>query len=218
LTFERLQEYANATEEHLGISKVWGYIDGTHRPVARPVDRRLQSILYSGYTKCCCIKFQSVVTPDGMIRSLAGPFPGSTGDMRMVADSGLGDKLVELMGELPAEDLLYLYGDSAYVDGWGIIGAFKGKLINHIMRDPEQRVFDREMAALQVAVEHGFGLVTKYWSFGSFRNSMKAGLSPIGSYYIVSVLLTNCLSCFWGNQMADVYSMGTPDIRDYLEA
>jgi len=113
---------------------------------------------------------------------------------------------------------IYFVGDSAYVDGWGMIGAFKGKLIDYIIRDLEQRVFDREMAALRVAVKHGFGLVTEYWSFRSFRNSMKAGLSPIGSYYIVSVLLTNCLSCFRGNQMADIYLMGTPGICDYLEA
>ena len=106
MTLNRLQEYTNATEDHLSISKVWSYINGTHRPIARPKDRRLQNILYSSYTKCCCIKFQSVVTPDGIIQSLAGPFPGSTGDIRMVADSGLGEKLVRLMSQLLTKDLL----------------------------------------------------------------------------------------------------------------
>jgi hypothetical protein len=43
-----------------------------------------------------------------------------------------------------------------------MIKAFKGKLIEYIIRDPEQRVFDREIAALCVAVKYGFRLISKY--------------------------------------------------------
>ena len=93
---------------------------------------------------------------------LAGPFLGSTGDIRMVTDLGLCKKLIALIGELLNEDLLYLYSNSAYINRWGIISTFKSKLINHIIRDSKQRVFGREMSALCVAVKHGFGLVTKY--------------------------------------------------------
>ena len=49
-----------------------------------------------------------------------------------------------------------------YVNGWGIIGAFKGKLIDYIIKDLEQKVFNREMVVLHVAVEYSFGLITKY--------------------------------------------------------
>ena len=75
----------------------------------------------------------------------------------MVADLGLGEKLVRLMSQLLTKDLLYLYGNSAYINGWGIIGAFKSKLIEYIIKDLEQRVFDREIVALYIAVKHGVG-------------------------------------------------------------
>jgi hypothetical protein len=68
---------------------------------------------------------------------LAGLFSSSTSNIRIIADLGLSDKLVEFIGELPTKDLLYLYSDSIYINSWGIIGAFKGKLIDYIIRDLE---------------------------------------------------------------------------------
>ena len=52
----------------------------------------------------------------------------------MVTDLGLYKKLVGLIGELPIKDLLYLYSDSAYINRWGLISAFKGKLIKYIIK------------------------------------------------------------------------------------
>ena len=57
--------------------------------------------------------------------------------MRIVANLGLSDKLVKFISKLPTEDLLYLYNNSIYINSWGIIGAFKGKLINYIIKDLE---------------------------------------------------------------------------------
>ena len=97
-----------------------------------------------------------------MIWSLAKPFLNSTGDIRIVTDLNLSNKLVKLIGKLPTKNLLYLYSNSMYVNGWGIIGAFKSKLIDYIIKDLEQKVFNREMVVLHIAVEYSFGLITKY--------------------------------------------------------
>ena len=93
---------------------------------------------------------------------LARLFPSFTGNIRIVANLGLNKKLVGLIGQLPTKDLLYLYGDSVYINSWGIIGAFKGKLIKYIIKDLEQKVFNREMVELYITVKYGFRLVSKY--------------------------------------------------------
>lgn len=38
------------------LDNCWGFIDGTARPIARPV--RNQSVMYSGHKRIHCLKFQ----------------------------------------------------------------------------------------------------------------------------------------------------------------
>ena len=56
----------------------WGFIDGTARHICRPSVN--QEEYYSGHKRHHCIKFQSTVTPDGLIISLLGPFSGRRHD------------------------------------------------------------------------------------------------------------------------------------------
>lgn len=84
---------SRATNQLMG--NIWGFIDGTYRKTARPI--RYQHLCYTRYKKCHAIKFQSVVTPDGMIAYLFGPFVGKRHDARMLAESGLMTILEDLM-------------------------------------------------------------------------------------------------------------------------
>ena len=53
----------------------WGcFVDGTVTPVCRP--GKHQRILYNGHKRVHSIKFQSVVTPNGLIANLFGPYEG----------------------------------------------------------------------------------------------------------------------------------------------
>lgn len=72
------------------------------------------------------------------------------------------------------------------------------------------------MSALRIAVKHGFGLVTKYWKLHDYKGKMKVGLSPVGTYYRIAVLLTNCYTYYNANQISDIYGIGPPLIREYL--
>ena len=38
------------------LSQCWGFIDGSARPIARPVKN--QNVMYSGHKRIHCIKFQ----------------------------------------------------------------------------------------------------------------------------------------------------------------
>jgi hypothetical protein len=70
---------------------MWGFIDDTLRNVCRPT--RFQRAAYSGHKHTHGIKFQSIVTPDGLIVCLFGPIPGSRHDSFMLAESGLLQQL-----------------------------------------------------------------------------------------------------------------------------
>ena len=65
-----LMYYSAAVGASSPLKTVWGFIDGTFRRIARPV--RSQRQAYNGHYRAHGIKFQSVVTPDGLISSLWG--------------------------------------------------------------------------------------------------------------------------------------------------
>ena len=69
LSRECLKNYATAIHSKgAALSNCWGFIDGTVRPVCRP--RQNQRTLYNGHKRVHSIKFQSIVTPNGMIANL----------------------------------------------------------------------------------------------------------------------------------------------------
>jgi len=73
------------------------------------------TIILFGYKKSHGFKFQAVMTPDGIISSLAGPWFGKVGDWRMYTDSGLEDHLRQINQEAEVDERCYLYGDPAYI-------------------------------------------------------------------------------------------------------
>ena len=71
----QLHRYANAI--HLQGSRFencFGFVDGTVRSIARPT--KYQRVMYNGHKRVHAIKCQSVVTPNGLIANLSGPFEG----------------------------------------------------------------------------------------------------------------------------------------------
>ncbi|CAG7819949.1 unnamed protein product, partial [Allacma fusca] len=79
LSKENLKNFAEACYEAGSVlPNICGFIDGTARPICRPSrDQRQQ---YSGYKKEHCLKYQSVVFPNGLIGRLDGPFNGRRHD------------------------------------------------------------------------------------------------------------------------------------------
>ena len=45
---------------------------------------------------------------------------------------------------------------------------------------------------------------------------MKYGLSPIASYYFVSVLLTNCHTCYFNSKAAISFQCAPPNVWQYF--
>ena len=56
------------------LDNCWSFLDGTTRHVCHPGQN--QRLLYNGHKRYYCIKFQSVVAPNGLIGNLFGPVEG----------------------------------------------------------------------------------------------------------------------------------------------
>ena len=68
-----LERFAQVVHRKGGpLNNCFGFVDGTVRPICRPstVNQRL---LYNGHKRVHGIKFQSVVTPNGIIATMYGP-------------------------------------------------------------------------------------------------------------------------------------------------
>lgn len=212
LTLDKLRDYAGTIERACGVQGIWGFIDGTHRGIARPtID---QQDYYSGAKKEHGLRYQGIVTPDGLVSSLSGPWLGPLGDWTIWEASGIEDRLRDLFEPLPSAERLYVYGDPAYVPAFGIIGPFRRD--GRLRLTPNEEAANVEMSRQRIVVEWAFGLATKYWSFGSFKPSQKSGLSPVASYYLCSILFTNMHTCLRGNQISVKYNISPPTLEDYL--
>ena len=85
LTLPTIKKYAIAVQDQVGAEGVWGFIDGTMRPFCRPGEN--QEAYYSGHKKNHGFQFQCIMTPDGLMSSLHGPYMELTADWNMWNDS-----------------------------------------------------------------------------------------------------------------------------------
>ncbi|XP_057301777.1 uncharacterized protein LOC130636166 [Hydractinia symbiolongicarpus] len=90
------------------LNNCWRFVDGTVRPISRPSQH--QRIVYNGHKRVHSLKFQSVVTPSGMIANLFGPVEGRRHNSGKLTDSGLLTQL-NLFSFDRFRNPLCIYGD-----------------------------------------------------------------------------------------------------------
>ncbi len=189
---------------------VWGFVDGTFRPICRP--KMHQQQCYSGHKHAHGLKYQGVVTPDGFIACLHGPWPGCRHDATMLQESNMLEQLIELMPENEANGPVYsLYGDDAYPRSQHLLGGFRNPPAN----TPEAK-FNQRMARSRMAVEWGFELVMSNWSYVNFKPLSRVYLSPCGRHYVNACFLTNLLNCMDGNKTANYFDCWPMSVEEYL--
>ena len=155
--------------------------------------------MYSGHKRCHGIKFQSVVTPDGLFASMYGPVSGNRHDSFLLSNSGLLNKLQEFMPDDAPDDIaavIYsIYGDTAYPQSIHIFGRTQNPTDGSA-----QAHWSYLISMLCEVIEWGFTNILAQWSYLDFRNAMKIFQSPVAKYYIVPALLVNIQTCVYGNQ------------------
>lgn len=195
------------------VTGVWGFIDGTLRKTCRP--SWFQRLAYSGHKRCHGIKFQSVVTPDGLIAMLYGPIAGSRHDAFLLGQSNL---IQQLRDCIPVDPLtnrhrFQLYGDPAYPQSGVLFGGFR----NARPGSPEA-AWNTQMSRVREAVEWLFKEIITQWTFLDFRPNMKIFLSPIGKYYVIGAFLTNLRCCCYGSQTTIYFGTNNSNHRMDMES
>jgi len=145
--------------------------------------------------------------------SLLVPYEGTLGDWSMYTISKFGSEIWPTI-QLPGGEQPLVYGDPAYFLGPGIIGAYR----NHRNRDMTiaERQFNKHMARQRMSIEWGFGKALMQWGFIGHKLNFKVGLSPVGAYYAVCILLTNVHTCYYGSATGVKFNCLPPSIYEYL--
>ena len=129
LTPAKLEEYCESIHSTgSALNNCWGFIDGTVRPVCRPMEN--QRILYNGHKRVHSIKFQSVVIPNGIIANLFGHVEGKRHDSGMLVQSNILNDLRRYSISTTGQTLC-IYGDPAYPLRVNLQTPFRGAVLTN---------------------------------------------------------------------------------------
>ena len=110
----------------------------------------------------------------------------------MLADSSLPNQLQQhsfYTSRRPS----CIYGDPAYPLWVHLQSGFRGANITR-----EEELSNSKMSSVRQTVRWIFGDIVNFFKFLDFKKNLKIGRSPAGKMYIVSALLHNARSCFYG--------------------
>ena len=124
----------------------WGFTDRKVCPICRP--QEMQRVVYNGHKRVYAIKFQFVVTPNGIIANLYGLVEGCCHDGGMLSYSGLLQQLGQDSYNLYQEPV-WLYGDPAYPLRIYLQGPFANPT-------PDQLRYNKAMSQSPCCIRMGF--------------------------------------------------------------
>jgi len=158
------------------------------------------------------LKYQSVVYPNGIIGRLDGPFNGHRHDAAILNLSRMREEM-EL--EFQGNGWNYsLYGDPGYSNQKFIKVGYK----NYRKLTQLERRFNRDMSALRVSVEYGFGKILQQFALVDFKKNQKLYQQRLKEQYFVAAMLVNCQACLKSNQISDYFNCAPPSLEKYLES
>jgi hypothetical protein len=210
LSEEECACFASAIRPFCGLPVVVGFIDGTVREICKP--SVLQGPLYNGKDRKHSLKYQAVTTPDGIIRHLGGPYPGTRHDQFMLHDSDILHWIDSFPLQPDTGCPYQIYADAGYSSLPGIVVPF---------HDPELNVrhaaFNNAMSSVRISVEWAFGAILQNWaSLRYVPNEQLLSNRKIGQVYFVAALLTNFMNCVRPNTTSKYFSVEPPSLETYL--
>lgn len=155
------------------------------------------------------MKYQSLVTPDGLTISLMGAFEGRRHDAGIFRESGLYEQLEE---KARFENNEYvIFGDQAYGIRELLLCPYPGDGLNEA-----QQHFNATMTPIRQAVEWSFSKVIAEFAFVDFKKNQKLLLQEIEAFYKTATILTNCHTCLYGNQTSTYFEVVPIHLEQYL--
>ena len=222
----RMQYCAECIQRKCGLAATtWGFIDGTLRKTCCP--SYFQKLPYSGQKRSHGIKFQSIVTPDGLFACIFGLITGNRHDSFLLAKSLLLQILRAFMpcaaGPDDHDDLHRLTFDHLE-DGviFSLCGdpAYPQLSCVHGYRNPPpgspQAAWNTQMSHFCKVVEWELANIRSNWSFLDFRAAKMEFKSPVAKYLVIAACLVNFRSYFYGNQTMEYFNCKTMSLDQYL--
>ncbi|XP_038069925.1 uncharacterized protein LOC119739165 isoform X1 [Patiria miniata] len=166
--------------------------------------------VYNGHKRTHALKYQSVVTTNGLIANMFGQMEGRRHDSALLTESNLMEDL-QMLPDHSSGDTFRLNGDTAYPLRLQLQGPFKGANLTE-----DQRLFNKKMSSVRECVEWAFGKVVSLFAFVDFKKNQKLYLQSVGKTYKVAVLMTNCHTCLCGSQNSDYFGVRPPRLEEYL--
>jgi hypothetical protein len=204
-----LERFAGAVAVKSGSLNIFGFIDATVRPIPKPT--YLQAAVYNGKDRVHAIKYQALVTPDGMLHQLAGPWPGSRHDMHMLHKS----KLRAYVAGLPVRadgTSFVVYADQGYAQSPEVETPFFDGATNSF-----HEAINQAMASSRIAVEWAFGDIVLQWaSLDMKRTQQLLSQRKIAQIYLVAGLLSNFMNCFHPNRGSEYFRVAPPSFEEYI--
>ena len=218
LSAEDLQRFAQVVSTKSGVDVVFGFLDGTVRPICKPSIG--QSEFYSGKDRLHAIKFQICNTPDGIIRHIDGPWPGRRHDHHMVNSAPLSSGSPALTSWIIAHPPTrwgtpyVVYADQGYWQQPGIQVPWPDADFN-----PEHAVFNDMMKTSRISVEWEFGHILEHWAALHYRPGQKILTNmKLGQMYIVAAFLTNVFNCLRPSKTSIYFKLSPPSLEDYISS
>ncbi|VEN44741.1 unnamed protein product [Callosobruchus maculatus] len=207
----KMQYYAQAIRAKGGaVENCWGFMDGTARQICRP--SVLQENYYSGHKRAHCLKFQSILCPDGIIANLKGPYEGRRHDAGIFRASEIYAEL-EQVAVFSENEKFCLFADQ----GYGVMELVLTPFPNRQgLLQPYQRQFNESMRKLRVAVEWGFQKPITQFAFVDFKKNQKILMQDVPNMYKTAILLSNCHTCLYGSQSAEYFHVTPPTLDVYF--
>jgi hypothetical protein len=218
LSADQIQRFAHAVSEKSGIDVVFGFLDGTVRPICRPSIG--QSEFYTGKDRLHAIKFQICSTPDGIIRHIDGPWPGRRHDAHMVNSSPLSTGSPALSSWILSHPptrwgtQFVVFADQGYYKQPGIEVPWPDAEFN-----VEHAIFNDLMKTSRIAVEWEFGHILEHWAALHYRPGQKILTNmKLGQMYIVAAFLTNVFNCLHPSKTSLYFNCAPPSLEGYLSS
>jgi hypothetical protein len=215
LTYRKILFFRDVITYRGGRRNIWCFVDGTIRRIARPRSFH-QRLFYTGRKGYHGFNVSCLTTPDGLISSISEPYEGKKNDWQAYLDSGVPGKLRHLLSDLSVDERPLIFGDKGYNGDFGIVGMYKRSRAHSVLT-PSEEEFNEGMAVVRAAVEDTFTMVVDKWRQNDRWKVMRTGATAVGPIYVVSVFLTNIMTCLThGNQVSDYFECSPPTVEQYL--
>lgn len=93
---------------------------------------------------------------------------------------------------------------------------YREALLRNVLLTSQIALFNVHISEMRVAVEWMFRTITNNYKFTDLKQQLKVGLCPIGTIYLVCVILQNAHTCLNGNIVFEYFVCQPPDLHDYF--